>query len=78
LPPGNDAATITSREGRWRKGGKLEGSAEAARVRLERVAPAKLGRILHLGPYADEPRSFAELDAEVEAAGLRPARSHLE
>jgi hypothetical protein len=61
-----------------RKGGKLEGSAEAARVRLERIAPARLGRILHLGPYAEEPRSFAKLDVEVEAAGLRPARSHLE
>ena len=61
-----------------RKGGKLEGSAEAVRVRLERIAPAKLGRILHHGPYADEPRSFASLDAEVDVAGLRPARSHLE
>ena len=61
-----------------RKGGKLEGSAEAARVRLERIAPAKLGRILHLGPYAEEQRSFANLDVEVDAAGLRPARSHLE
>jgi hypothetical protein len=61
-----------------RKGGKLEGSAEAARVRLERIAPARLGRILHVGPYADEPRSFAKLDVEVEAAGFRLARSHLE
>jgi len=61
-----------------RKGGKLEGSAEAVRVRLERIAPAKLGRILHHGPYAAEPRSFASLDAEVDVAGLRPARSHLE
>jgi hypothetical protein len=61
-----------------RKGGKLERSAEAARVRLERIAPAKLVRILHLGPYSDEPRSFARLDAEVDVAGLRPARSHLE
>jgi hypothetical protein len=61
-----------------RKGGKLEGSAEALRVFVERIAPARLGRILHVGPYADEPRSFARVDAAVEAAGLRPARPHLE
>lgn len=61
-----------------KKGGKLEGSAEATRVRVERLSPARLGRVLHVGPYADEPRSFARLDAAVRGAGLRPARSHLE
>lgn len=61
-----------------RKGGKLEGSAEAARVRIERIPRATLGRVLHVGPYADEPRSFARIAAEVAAAGLRPARAHLE
>ena len=61
-----------------RKGGKLEGSAEARRVRLERVPRARLGRVLHVGPYADEPRSFSRVDAAVAAAGLRPARVHLE
>ncbi len=61
-----------------RKGGKLEGSAEAGRVRIERVPAATLGRVLHVGPYADEPRSFALVDAAVRAAGLAPARAHLE
>jgi hypothetical protein len=61
-----------------RKGGKLEGSAEAPRVRVERIPAARLGRILHVGPYADEPRSFARLDAAIAAAGLEPARPHLE
>ena len=61
-----------------RKGGKLEGSAEAKRVFVERIGPATHGRILHVGPYADEPRSFARLDAALEGAKLRPARSHLE
>ncbi|HET8540997.1 MAG TPA: GyrI-like domain-containing protein [Anaeromyxobacter sp.] len=61
-----------------RKGGKLEGSEEARRVRLERVPKATLGRVLHVGPYADEPRSFARIDAALAAAGLRPAREHLE
>ncbi len=61
-----------------RKGGKLEGSEEAGRVRLERVPAARFGRILHRGPYADEPLSFERLDATVEATGLRPARPHVE
>jgi len=61
-----------------KKGGKLEGSAEAGRLFVERIAPARLGRILHVGPYADEPRSFARVDGLLATAGLRPARSHLE
>jgi len=61
-----------------KRGGKLEGSEEARRVFVERVSAATLGRILHVGPYAEEPRSFARVDATVGAAGLRPARSHLE
>jgi hypothetical protein len=61
-----------------REGGKLEGSEEARRVRVERIAAARLGRILHVGPYSEEPRSFERLDAAVAAAGLRPAPSHLE
>jgi hypothetical protein len=61
-----------------KKGGKLEGSAEARRVRLERLPRATVGRILHVGPYADEPRSFEKIDAAVAAAGRAPARSHVE
>jgi hypothetical protein len=61
-----------------RKGGKLEGSPEARRVFVERIRPATLGRILHVGPYADEPRSLAQVDAALAAAGRTPARSHLE
>jgi len=61
-----------------RRRGKLEGSAEAKRVFVERIGPATHGRILHVGPYADEPRSLARLDAALEGAKLRPARSHLE
>jgi len=61
-----------------RKGGKLEGSLEARRLFVERIGPARLGRILHVGPYADEARSFERIDAFVAGAGLRPARSHLE
>lgn len=61
-----------------KKGGKLEGSEEARRLFVERIPPARLGRILHVGPYAEEPRSFARVDATLASAMLRPARSHLE
>lgn len=66
------------RAARLRKGGKLEGSEEAKRVFVERLPGATVGRILHVGPYAEEPRSLARMDAAVGAAGLRPARSHVE
>ncbi len=61
-----------------KKGGKLEGSAEPARVRLERIPPQRLGRVLHVGSYAEEARSFAAIAAALDAAGLVPAHSHLE
>ena len=44
-----------------RKGGKLEGSSYARRVAVARDSAQRFGRILHLGPYADEPRSFAAI-----------------
>jgi hypothetical protein len=80
VPDGASAAELARvlEAAATRKGGKLEGSEEVRRVRLERIPPARLGRILHVGPYADEPRSFARLDAAIADAGLRPARSHLE
>jgi len=37
-----------------------------------------LGRALHVGPYADEPRTFARIDAALATAKRRPARAHLE
>jgi len=61
-----------------KKGGKLEGSEEALRVALERIPPARVGRILHVGPYADEPASFARMEETLAAAGLRRARPHVE
>jgi hypothetical protein len=47
-------------------------------VRVERIPAATLGRILHVGPYADEPRSFAGIEEVLRTRGLRPARAHLE
>lgn len=61
-----------------RKGGRLEGSEEARRVALERIPTARVARILHVGPYADEPASFARVDQAIREAGLRRARPHVE
>lgn len=61
-----------------KKGGKLEGSAEARRVALERIPAQAMGRVLHVGPYADEPRSFAKIEAAIAAAGRRAGLPHLE
>lgn len=55
-----------------------EGAPEVARVFLEAVPAQRLGRILHVGPYADEPRSLAAVDEVVRQAGLRAARTHIE
>jgi hypothetical protein len=80
LPPDVDEAEIADmvRALTSKKGGKLEGSAAAGRIFLERIPEAKLGRILHVGPYADEPRSFAALITTVAAAGLHSSPWHLE
>jgi hypothetical protein len=67
-----------ARAAREKKGGKLFGSEVVERVFLERIPAARLGRILHVGPYADEPASFARMRAAVEAAGLRRAHPHVE
>ena len=66
------------REATTKKGGKLEGSSVAGRVFLEGIPEGKCGRILHIGPYADEPHSFAVLAPVIAAAGLRPVRPHIE
>ncbi len=61
-----------------KKGGKLEGSEEARRVALERIPRTRVGRILHVGPYATEPASFTRMEVALTAAGLRRARPHVE
>ena len=70
------AATI--RAATAKKGGKLEGSADAARVALERIPAAAMGRVLHVGPYADEPASFEKIRAALAEAGRMGAPAHLE
>ena len=61
-----------------KKGGKLQGSIIVPHVFLESVPAQRLGRILHVGPYADEPASFARIASALERAGLTPAPTHIE
>jgi hypothetical protein len=80
VPPDTTDAEVAAavHEATTKKGGKLEGSAVARRVVLERIPETRCGRILHVGPYADEPRSFATLASVMEAAGLQAVRPHIE
>ena len=61
-----------------KRSGKLEGGAAARRVELEHVHAARMGRVLHVGPYGDEGAAFAKILSAVETAGLTPRHTHLE
>jgi len=61
-----------------KRGGKLEGSAYAQRVALVEVPARRFGRMLHVGPYADEPASFEAIGAALAAAGLSREPWHVE
>ena len=61
-----------------KKRGKLFDSEEARQVRLEALTPARFARILHVGPFADEPASFARINTLLEARGLRRELWHVE
>ena len=67
-------ATVTEVRGAM----SVEGSADARRVALERIPAQAMGRALHVGPYAEEPRSFAKIEAALAAAGRTPGFPHLE
>jgi hypothetical protein len=61
-----------------RKGGKLENNPFALRVTRLALPAARCGRVLHVGPYADEGASFARIAAIARTAGLLPANAHSE
>jgi len=61
-----------------KKKGKLEGSPVVEHIFLELVPAQRVGRILHLGPYGEEPASFAIVDSLLGRAKLTPAPTHIE
>lgn len=58
------------------KKGKLAGNPRADDVYLEKIPAARMGRILHVGPYADEPATFDKLAPLI--AAEQPSPWHLE
>jgi hypothetical protein len=61
-----------------KRGGKLAGSPTVAHVFVEAIPAERVGRVLHVGPYASEPTSFARIGAVLADAGLNPAPTHIE
>lgn len=80
VPPDvtQDEIAAVARDATTKKGGKLEGSAVVGRLFLEKIPETRCGRILHIGPYSDEPRSFAALAPVIAAAGARASYHHIE
>ena len=61
-----------------KKGGKLAGSLYAPKVQLVREPARRFGRILHVGPFAEEPQSFASIEALLDSQGLVHEMWHIE
>ena len=61
-----------------KRGGKLEGSPYAGRIALIEEPARRFGRVLHVGPYADEPTSLAAIGVMLESEGLRREPWHVE
>ena len=61
-----------------RQRGNAEVASAARSVRVVVLAPQTLGRVLHIGPYADEPRSLAKARDALCDAGLQPKGPHIE
>ena len=61
-----------------KKSGRLAGSPHARKVELAQEPPRRFGRVLHVGPFADEPESFARIEALLDAEGLRREMWHVE
>jgi hypothetical protein len=68
----------TIEEATHKKGGKLEGNPEAARLVLAQLPAARFGKVLHVGPYATEGASFARIAEAVKDAGLAARHAHVE
>lgn len=61
-----------------KRGGALEDSDEARHVRLERLPRQRVGRIMHVGPYATESASLTKVRDEIERHGFSCADRHIE
>ena len=74
----HDELERIKREVVTKKTGKLVGSPTVGHVFVETIPAERVGRVLHVGPYASEPESFARIGAVLADAGLKPAPTHIE
>jgi hypothetical protein len=61
-----------------RKGGKLEGNTQAAGITVTTLGATRFGRVLHLGPYANEGESFLRIGEMLRNAGVVGGKAHSE
>ncbi len=61
-----------------KKGGKLQGNPYASKVLLVPEPARQYGRILHIGPYSEEPASFRTIEALLTSSRLRREPWHVE
>ncbi len=61
-----------------KKGGKLQGSPYAGRIEVVRETARRYGRLLHIGPYSEEPASFRTIETLLASQGLQREPWHVE
>jgi len=74
----DDQVTEAMRTASRRRGATPEGTKMMARVRREIVPAGRFGRVLHVGPYTEEERSFATLEKYLLEHGDVRLNGHLE
>lgn len=58
---------------------KKKGNHEIDRIKIKTYPPLRVGQILHVGPYDDEPKTFEKLEHYLEQKGLqRKNKNHVE
>jgi len=61
-----------------KRGGRQKDSDTARGVKVDRLPPARCGRVLHLGPYAAESASLAKIHAAIAKTGFVAGSGHSE
>jgi hypothetical protein len=61
-----------------KKGGKLEGSAQATRLVLVQLPSTRFGRALHIGPYSTEGQTLDRIIAAIGRAAEVAGTAHVE
>lgn len=73
-----EQVTAAMRAASRRRGSTPEAAKMIARVEREVVPPGRFGRVLHVGPYTEEERSFETLERYLTEHGDVRLKGHLE